>query len=236
MATPINTTNVAISELQTAPGGSTSSNMSFSDMAQPGWNQGTEGSNTYPYYCWGLGYGTAGGGGDCIYGLTPLSGSAYPPFGIGLFRGLIYWFDGTTYDIKFQYSNSKTPPPPPPPPGPPPTANDVQISVDCYDSSNNYMVFPTFNINAIANTSTGASQIPGFMADTYPLVRDVYWAITVQTDPVFWPGGSIQVQVNGTTVFSGGLGAGTSNITWQSGGASSGATNASGITFNFVIT
>lgn len=234
MATPINTTNVAISELQTAPGGSTSSNMSFSNMAQPGWNEGTKGSTTYPYYCWGLGYGTAGGGIDCIYGLTPLSGSAYPPFGIGLFRGLIYWFDGTTYDIKTQYNNSKLGPPFPPPI--PPSANDVQITLDCYDSSTNYTVFPTVPINAPANTSTSASQIPGFMADTYPLVRDVYWAITVQTDPVFWPGGSIQVQVNGTTVFSGGLGAGANNITWQSGGASSGSTNSSGITFNFVIT
>jgi hypothetical protein len=234
MATPINTTDVAVSELQTAPGGSTTSNMSFSDMAQPGWNQGTKGSNTYPYYCWGLGYGTAGGGTDCIYGLTPLSGSV-PPFGIGLFRGLVYWFDGSTYDIKYQYSNAKANPPGPPSPIPP-TANDVQITVDSYDSSNTYMVFPTFSINAPANTSGGPFPIPGFVADSYPLVRDVYWAITVQTDPVFWPGGSIQVQVNGITVFSGGLGAGTTNITWQSGGASSGSTNASGITFNFVIT
>ena len=240
MATLINTTNEALSELQTAPGGGTFNNMLFSRLAQPGWNEGTFGSNSFTNYTWGLGYGNAGGGLDAIYGLSPLAGTN-PPFGLSAFRGLQYWFDGSTFDITYRWANSIAPPPPPPPI--PPSAYDVLIEFVITDSSLNYSIFggpntpPNYQIsfNANAGGALATTQIPGFTPDSYVLPKDVYWIMTVTTDATWWAGGTIDLLINGSTVLTSALAAGTNNFDYTSSGLA-GLTNANGIALEFYVT
>jgi hypothetical protein len=103
------------------------------------------------------------------------------------------------------------------------------------DSSSTYDVFAPFSINAVAASSLSSTTIPGFIANSSPLVRNVYWFVDLQTDPVFWPGGTLVVQVNGSTVYSGGISAGSSSVSWQTSGATSGSTNSSGILLDFDV-
>ena len=75
--------------------------------------------------------------------------------------------------------------------------------------------------------------IPGFTANSSPLVESVYWSININTTP----GNTISniaFSVNGTTVYNAGGGGGS--FTWQSGGASKGLTNGSGIVYDIVVT
>ena len=60
MATVINTTNVGLSERETAPGGSNTP-VSFATSGRRGWNEGIQGSQTVNFFTWG--YGNGGGGG-----------------------------------------------------------------------------------------------------------------------------------------------------------------------------
>ena len=233
MATLINTTNVALSELETAPGGSINSDMGFANLARPGWSEGTKGSNAFNNYTWGLD-GTSAGA-DAIYGLTPTSGQ----FSLNQFKGLQYYFDGTTFDITYEFANTL---PTPPGPLPPPNSNDVMIDFVIGDSALNYSIDGgsgtplgwqfTFQMNS--GTSQSASQIPGFQADQYPLVRDVYWIMRANCDP-FFGGGTLDLQINGTSVLNVGLNPGVNDFDYTVGGAASGLTNGTGISLIFDI-
>ena len=233
MATLISTTNVKLSELNTAPGGSTGGNMRFANMADPGWSEGPVGSNAYAYYTWGM-WGTPGGE-DIIYGLTAANG----PYKLSHFRGKQYWFDGTTFDIKYRYTNNLNVPGPPTPP----TANDVSIEVVVTDYAQNYSIFggpntpPNFffSINAPANSGQASTQIPGFSTDQYPLVKNVFWKIRVNTDALNFMGGSVDVLINSANVYSGGLAPGQNDIDFLTAGAGPGYTDGSGILLEFNI-
>ena len=229
---PISTSNIALSELNTEPGGSTYSNMRFQNLALPGWNEGLLGSNSFGNYTWGLN--GASSGADAIYGLTPTSGA----FSIGDFSGLQYYFDGSTFNIQYRYSNNLIPPPPP---FPPPTSNDVTVEFVITDSALNYSIFggpntpPNFftGLNFPANTSTFSTQIPGFSPNTYPLVRDVYWIVRVTTD-AFFGGGSFEFYINSTLIISPiGLSPGINDFDSTMYG--SGLTDGQGILLEFII-
>jgi hypothetical protein len=95
-----------------------------------------------------------------------------------------------------------------------------------------YRVHNDFSINANASTSQGATQIPGSVTNS-PLVDNVYWDIIVTTAP----GNTISniaFSVNGTTRIN--VGGGGGSFTWQSGGASQGFTNSSGILYDVTVT
>jgi len=196
------------------------------------WAQGPLGSNTYTYNGYGMD-GSGGGvpvGGNVIYNFPDLDSSVPDPTSFAEFKGNQFYFDGTTFDIKYSYTNPLTNPPPPPPPGQP-INNDVTVQVDCYDYNGAYTVHNTFNIIANANTSQGATSIPGGVTNS-PLVDNVYWEIEVFT-VAFNTISAIAFSVNGTTVYSAGGGGG--NFTWQSSGASQGYTNSSGIEYNVTV-
>lgn len=233
MATLISSTNVKLTELQTAPAGGgafTGSNLRFDIIARYGWNNGTAGAGTYSLFTWGYGFGAGGGNLDAIYGLNPPGSGTNPPLTLGDWKGLQYWFDGTTFDITWQGRNNLPNPVFPTPP----SANDVNIDVYCYDSSGTYAVFNSWSNNFPANTLFGSSQIPGFTPDASPLVKDVYWKVDATTDPVNWAGGTLDIEINGVNVLNYGLQPGANNLDWSMGNV--GATNASGILFDFIIT
>jgi len=229
MALP--STNLGLNAIyqESTPGFSSSE--SLGGISYNSWAQGPLGSNTYTYNGYGMD-GSGGGvplGGNVIYNFPDLSSSIPDPTSFAEFQNNQFYFDGTTFDIKFSYTNTKTNPPPFPPP---PVDNGVTVQVDCYDYSGVYKVHNTFSINAPAPSSGGATTIPGG-ATTSPLVDNVYWSIIVNTNPGNTIG-NIAFSVNGTTVIN--VGPGGGSFTWQSATASQGFTNSSGILYDVYVT
>ena len=236
MAYIINTTNVSLTELETAPQGVTGGGVtvSFETSGRYGWNQGTFGAATYTYYTWGYGFGGGGGYADAIYGLAaPSTGT--PPLELSDWRGLQYWFDGTTYDITVKYTNSLAPNPP---------ADQIDIQMYFADSSGNYSIFgppgstpPNFQFNVMMfpNTSQASTQIPGFAPDSYVLAKNLYWYVVVNTGPGF-PGGTVEMFLNGTSVWNRAFPSGVvTNDYYDWTGYSAGLTNSAGIEIEFIV-
>jgi len=204
---------------------------SFGRIAYESWAQGPLGSSTYTSNGFG-GDGSGGGvpaGGNAIYNTGAPFVRGVDPINLANYSNKYYYFDGTTYDIKYSYNNTlfNTFFPPPP------IVNDINVQVDCYDYNGVYSVHNSFNITANASTNQTPITIPGFTANTSPLVENVYWSIIINTNP----GNSISniaFSINGTTVYNAGGGGGS--FTWQSGGASKGLTNSSGIVYDVVVT
>jgi hypothetical protein len=231
MALP--STNLGLDDIyqESTPGWSTSE--SLGNISYKSWAQGPLGSNTYSYNGYGMD-GSGGGvpvGGNVIYNFPDLDSSIPDPTSFAEFINNQYYFDGTTFDIKFSYNNTLTNPPPVPPN--PPIINDVNVQVDCYDYNGVYMVHNSFSINANASSSQSAITIPGFAANTSPLVDNVYWSISVNTDPNNTIS-NIAFSVNSTTRIN--VGGGGGSFTWQSGGASQGFTNSAGIVYDITVT
>lgn len=204
---------------------------SFGRIAYESWAQGPLGSSTYTSNGFG-GDGSGGGvpaGGNAIYNTGAPLVRGVDPINLANYSNKYYYFDGTVYDIKYSYNNTlfNTFFPPPP------IVNDINVQVDCYDYNGVYSVHNSFNITANASTNQTPITIPGFTANTSPLVENVYWSININTNP----GNTISniaFSVNGTTVYNAGGGGGS--FTWQSGGASKGLTNSSGIVYDVVVT
>ena len=228
---PISTSNIALSELNTEPGGGTYSNMRFSNLARPGWNEGTLGSNSFTNFTWGLDGSTAGA--DAIYGLTPTSGA----FSIGNFAGLTYYFDGSTTDVTYRYTNGLAVPPPPNI-----FSNDINVEFVFTDSALNYSIFggpntpPNFfsSLSMPANSSQATTTVGGIVPNQFVLPRDVYWIIRVNTDPVNFGGGQLDFSINSTALIGGaGLAPGANDF--DSGTFGSALTDSVGILMDFSI-
>lgn len=227
MALP--STNLGLDDIyqESTPGFSSSE--SLGGISYNSWAQGPLGSNTYTYNGYGMD-GSGGGvpvGGNVIYNFPDLSSSVPDPTSFAEFVNNQFYFDGTTFNIQYSYNNTLNNVMFPPPP----IINDVNVQVDCYDYNGAYMVHNSFNITANGGTSQGAAQIPGFVANSYPLVDNVYWSIQVNTTP----GNTISniaFSVNGTTVINVGGGGGT--FDWTT--ASQGYTNSSGIVYDVYVT
>ena len=234
MATVINTTNVGLSELETAPGGAATP-VAFTTSGRRGWNEGNQGSQTVGFYTWGYGNGTSGGYLDPIYGLTPPTTGTNPPLSLGDWRGLQYWFDGTPFDVQVKYANNLAPNPP---------GDEVDIQMVITDSSGNYSIFrqtpnspPNYEIfvNMAGGQSQPMSQIPGFQTDSYVLAKNLYWYIEVAAGPNF-PGGTLTMDINATNVLTTGLPGGpfaTFLYDWT--GNTAGLTNSGGCEIEFQI-
>lgn len=230
MALP--STNLGLDDIyqESTPGFSSSE--SLGGISYNSWAQGPLGSNTYTYNGYGMD-GSGGGvpiGGNVIYNFPDLDSSVPDPTSFAEFQNNQFYFDGTTFDIKYSYNNTLTNSFPPPPN--PPINNDVNVQVDCYDYNGVYTVHNSFAINAPASTSQGATSIPGGVTNS-PLVDNVYWSIQVNTAP----GNTISniaFKVNGTTRIN--VGGGGGSFTWQSGGATQGFTDSSGILYDVQVT
>ena len=209
MATVIGQTNVALSDLESAPGGGNTP-VSFATSGRRGWNEGNQGSQTVGFFTWGYGNGTSGGYLDPIYGLTPPTIGTNPPLELNDWKGLQYWFDGSPFNVTLKYQNNQTPNPPPN------TQQQIDVQIVITDSTGNYSIFrqspnspPNYEIffSANAGQSQQQTQIPGFQADSYVLAKNLYWYIDVAAGPDFG-GGTLDFAINGTNVLSDTLGPG----------------------------
>jgi hypothetical protein len=229
MALP--STNLGLNAIyqESTPGFSSSE--SLGGISYNSWAQGPLGSATYTYNGYGMD-GSGGGvpiGGNVIYNFPDLSSSIPDPTSFAEFQNNQFYFDGTTFDIKFSYTNTLNNSFFPPPP----VINDVVVQVDCYDYNGVYKVHNTFSINANASSSQGATQMGGFIPNSFPLVDNVYWSIQVNTNPGNTIG-NIAFKINSTTVIN--VGGGGGSFTWQSATASQGFTDMSGILYDVYVT
>jgi len=216
---------ISLDDIWQEPNPGWSSAESFGEIVFNSWAQGPLGASTYSYNGWGHDGGNSGA--DVIYdigGFIPWN----DPINFANYSNKYYYFDGTNYNIQFSFNNTLNNQPFPPPP----INNDVSVDVNCYDNSNTYSVHPGFSINANGGSSSGATQIPGFSSNTYPLVENVYWSINITTDPSNTISG-IDFSVNGTVVYTAGGGGGS--FDWTSGGASQGYTDSFGIVYDVYI-
>lgn len=211
------------------PGWSTQE--SFSDITYDSWEQGPLGSGTNLYNGWGndgSGFG-APVGANVIYNVGGALQKGVDPINFGNYTNKYYYFDGSVFDIKYSYNNTLNnilfPPPP--------IINDVNVQVDCYDYNGVYTVHNSFAITANGGAIQSAITIPGFTANTFPLVENVYWSIIINTDPSNTIS-NIAFNINSVTVYNAGSGGGS--FTWQSVGASQGYTNSAGILYDVVVT
>lgn len=204
---------------------------SFKRIAYDSWAQGPLGSSANSWNGWGND-GSGGGvpiGGNVIYNVGGGLTQSVDPINFANYSNKYYYFDGTVFDIKYSYNNTLNNIPFPPPG----QNNDINVQIDCKDYLNTYNVHNGFSINAPGGTSAGATQMPGFSANSFPLVENVYWSINITTQ-IGNGISNIAFSVNGTTVYNAGGGGGS--FTWQSAGASKGSTNGSGIVYDVYVT
>ena len=219
---------ISLDDIWIEPNPSWTSSESFSAITYNSWAQGPLGANTYSWNGWGNDGGNSGN--DVIYNVGGYLQQGVDPINFANYSNKYYYFDGTNFDIKFSFNNTLSNPPPVPPN--PPVNNDVNVQVWCRDYSNTYNVHNNFAINANASASQSATQIPGGVTNS-PLVENVYWEISVTTIP----GNTISniaFSVNGTVKVNAGGGGGS--FIWNSGGASRGFTNGSGILYDIYVT
>jgi hypothetical protein len=236
MAVIINTTNVSLTELETAPGGATAGGIlvSFETNGRYSWNLGAFGAATYPYWTWGYGFGGGGGNIDEIYGIIPPTTGTNPPLELSDWRGLQYWFDGSTFNITIKATNNLAPNPP---------GDEINIEIGIADSSLNYSIFggpspPNYqlNLNLPGGASQAQTQIPGFTADSYVLAKNLYWFVRVNAGPNF-PGGTVEMLINGTSVWNRGFPSGPfSGDLYDYFNGSAGVTNSTGCDIEITVT
>ena len=219
---------------ESTPGYNHPDPLSFTAVTYLNWTEGNAGafgaSQTVLFNPYSMdGTPSAPLGADVLYGF-PILDAGVDPTSFGEFRGQQYYFDGTTFDIQFSFDNTVNDIPFPPPP----IDNGVNVEIKCYDYNMVYEVHPQVNINAPGGASVAAATIPGFQANTYPLVENVYWEIVVNVPDPNNTITNIAFQVNGTTRKNVGPAGGT--FDWQSAGASAGVTDSSGIVYNIYVT
>ena len=82
---------------------------SFGRIAYESWAQGPLGANTYNSNGWG-GDGSGGGvpvGGNAIYNTGAPLQRGVDPINLANYSNKYYYFDGSTYDIKYSFTNTK---------------------------------------------------------------------------------------------------------------------------------
>ena len=234
MALP--STDLSLNDIyeESTPGYNHPDPLSFTAVTYLNWTEGNAGafgaSQTVLFNPYSMdGTPSAPLGADVLYGF-PILDAGVNETQFGEFQGQQYYFDGTTFDIQFSFDNTVNNIPAPPPP----IDNGVNVEIYCYDYNMVYKVHPDVIINAPGGSTVAAAQIPGFQANTYPLVENVYWEIVVNVPDPNNTITNIAFQVNGTTRYNAGPAGGT--FDWQSAGASAGVTNGTGIVYNIYVT
>jgi hypothetical protein len=189
MTTP--SSDIGISDIWTEannPSPSGGDNISFGDLSRISYFEGSNGSSTYSFNGWGR-YGNTTGD-DRIFGLTAQN----TPQAINDFGNKDYFYDGSSYQAVCNFDNQLNPPIFPTPP----SANDFNVTVELYDSTQSYQ-YAFGNLGAPAQAS-GAINFE--QASVTPLIGVLYYVITIDSDPQ-GGGGTTNVDINGTNVFNG---------------------------------
>lgn len=218
-------TDIKLSEIYweaQAGGGSgdPGNSISIKELASSSYFDGPNGVGTITYNAWGQ---STLGGANRIYDI-PSKTSNYL---VGDFRNKSYFYDGSTFQAVLDFNNNLNVPVFPTPP----TANDFNITVDLYDSTQTYQ-YVFGSVGAPAQTSGGTNFE---VAGTTPLIGVLYYVITIDSDPQ-GGGGTTNIDINGTNVFNGTSPSNGAQLIVDFGTYGSVNTTGSGVTFDITFT
>jgi len=141
------------------------------------------------YNAWGI-YGNASGA-DRIYGLSASNTNN----NFNQFASKVYYMDNSTYANYVDVVNNLVAPPPPNPPD----LNDVTVFCKLYDSTGAYQ-YSFFQ--SLIPAGGSASQI--FSNTTEPILAVAYWEVEFQPSSPMFAGTTCNININTTSVVSGG--------------------------------
>ncbi len=183
--------------------------------------QGPNGSNTNYFNGWGTSTS------EIILGATP---GAY---NWGQFSGLYYWYDNSTWSVRYRIDNNLAVPTPPARPD----ENDCQVFINLTDSPETYQYLTSNNIMANASTTTGTITFSQAGYNGTPLIYNVYYNIVIQSSPS-WVSGQFDLDINAVNFGTGvPIYNGTNNYSYSGLGGNStiDANSVPGVSFNMTI-
>ena len=152
---------------------------------------GPNGSNSTVDNNWGMHEGT---GANRIYGLSYKTDN----YSVSDYDGLTYFYDNSTFQVTLDAINNLTNT------GFPPPNNDVNVTVELYDS--------TFSYQYMVGGGTAPVGIP-FPPGTYgpasvsqtsdPIIYRGYWKVTISGANPSFAGGTANLSINGNNKFTG---------------------------------
>ena len=189
-----------------ANGGYSSGQVELFDLGFQSYFNGPNGANTIGYNAWGRGVGS---GANRIYGTTATSTN----MNLNGFAGLTYFYDNSTFQVTLDVVNNLVSTPPPPFP----VDNDIDVTLELYDSTLTYMYIQQGSgmVNAPGNTG---NIIASSTSD--PIIFRGYWKVKIGGVAPSFAGGSCDININGTSKVTGGtLPSGTGQTVFTSTGS-----------------
>lgn len=203
MAVPSTNIELANDVYAEANGGYSSGQVELFDLGFQSYFNGPNGANTIGYNAWGRGVGS---GANRIYGTTATSTN----MNLNGFAGLTYFYDNSTFQVTLDVVNNLVSTPPPPFP----IDNDIDVTLELYDSTLTYMYIQQGSgmVNAPGNTG---NIIASSTSD--PIIFRGYWVVKIGAGFPTFAGGSCDININGTSKVTGGtLPSGTGQTTFDS--------------------
>ena len=191
MAVPSTNIELANDVYAEANGGYSSGQVELFNLGFQSYFNGPNGANTIGYNAWGRGVGS---GANRIYGTTATSDN----MNLNGFAGLTYFYDNSTFQVTLAVTNNLAPLPfPPNPPG----SNDVNVTVELYDSGFTYF----YVAGGGQATENGGTFGPSSVSQTNtPIIFRGYWKVFVGGSFPSFGGGSCDISINGTSKVTGG--------------------------------
>ena len=186
-----------------ANGGYSSGQVELFDLGFQSYFNGPNGANTIGYNAWGRGVGS---GDNRIYGTTATSTN----MNLNGFAGLTYFYDNSTFQVTLDVVNNLVSTPPPPFP----IDNDIDVTLELYDSTITYMYIQQGSgmVNAPGNTGNIVAS-----STSDPIIFRGYWVVKIGAGFPTFAGGSCNININGTSKVTGGtLPSGTGQTTFDS--------------------
>jgi hypothetical protein len=153
------------------------------------------GGGAVDYNCYGRGEGS---GANRILGTNAVTNDV----DMNDFKGITYFYDNSSFQVTLAVTNNIAPLPfPPNPPG----SNDVNVTVELYDSS---LTLQYMSGGGMAGENGGTYGPSSVSQTNDPIIFRGYWKVTVGGTAPFFAGGTCNISINGTSKVSGGSVAG----------------------------
>ena len=168
-----------------ANGGYSSGQVELFNLGFQSYFNGPNGANTIGYNAWGRGVGS---GANRIYGTTATSTN----MNLNGFAGLTYFYDNSTFQVTLDVVNNLVSTGPPGPP----VDNDIDVTLELYDSSFAYMYIQQGSGVVTAPGTTG-NIVASSTSD--PIIFRGYWKVLIGAMFPSFAGGTCTININGTT-------------------------------------
>ena len=185
MAVPSTNIELANDVYAEANGGYSSGQVELFDLGFQSYFNGPNGANTIGYNAWGRGVGS---GANRIYGTTATSTN----MNLNGFAGLTYFYDNSTFQVTLDVVNNLVSTPPPPFP----IDNDIDVTLELYDSSFAYRYIQQGSGVVTAPGTTG-NIVASSTSD--PIIFRGYWKVIIGAMFPSFAGGTCTININGTT-------------------------------------